>query len=104
MLYYYCENEAIKEKAVCGIECTCTHIHLIYFIGNQSDIILQIKATLTLLSPRLHLLSHKYFCLKWFVYKGNKQCIYVLYSKIVIYANVDDEGSYLFGNFPREEN
>lgn len=41
-----------------------THLHLIYFIGNQSDIILQIKATLTLFSPRLHLLSHKYFCLK----------------------------------------
>lgn len=38
-----------------------THLHLIYFIGNQSDIILQIKATLTLFSPRLHLLSHKYF-------------------------------------------
>lgn len=35
-----------KEKAIYGIECTYIHLHLIYFIGNQSDIILQIKAIL----------------------------------------------------------
>lgn len=90
-------NTVKQRKPSHGTECTCTHIHLIYFIGNQSDIILQIKTTVfnAILSLKLHPLF-----INISVYNNDpriKEINYAPRGRIIKYSFAqggDDEGSH----------